>query len=869
MKHYYSAVFSFLLISLLSLSQIACKGLSLSSSEEAPAQGSAPVKPMSQSFEVIEAVLPGGESHTEIVIQKSALGQEFLLSAQLIQLMEVPRFSGLKSRIVSFRHEDDSVYMLEASDAYVVNQNFRARFLLAQFPILWETETAIAFDFNRGMNQLFTARDWRSSDFGRVDPAAEFISLEAKTSFIDKAYISKSNRLVVRQVAQLAGGTLFGSNAVQPVEAVYYLSPYVHNPHYIPSERANFERMGFFEIARRFTQRGEQIFATKFHHHPDPKKDAPIVFAVSANTPEEYRQAVIDGILYWNKAFGFEKIQVKMAPEGVQAPDPDYNMVQWVEWDTAGFAYADGQMDPRTGEILHAQVFMTSVFAVSSQNQARQVLRRLRAEEGSSGPMASASASTSAQVSLRGFEKMDLCGLDHSQMLLETAQLILDVEADEATALRMAQDMIRTVMAHEIGHVLGLRHNFAGALWASYSATEVEEHFHNYLEGQISPDLVPTSSVMDYVASMSSAMTGALILLRDEAFVYDRKAIHNLYFGETFSDWVMPPFCTDSHRDKYIGCSLFTEGRNPIGDMAHRWQRAQRNFAHARVETFIRQMTTPEGERQMDPDLVKINPRDDLASALRYRSDLFEIFTEPKNDLAVYRAFRKVDQTNEHWLKQAQRDHWSAIIWDLGGVETLLARPDQELVNQWRAEALDLVQRESYRRGTGYDGQPYELSDEQVEKISRSLVTYFEALEKALARVDLDNLGSREQEIKNSSLGQDLAEVFYARAREYALSKTGEYILDFALVEEDMIPIALPIYQYDHSIRRDALNLIKRQKAESVNWGFEQKEALKAVLMEDINTAFLDLDIHQVNLSGLRPESRQWIIHQRELIQGF
>ena len=82
-----------------------------------------------------------------------------------------------------------------------------------------------------------------------------------------------------------------------------------------------------------------------------------IVFAISSNTPKEYRESVREGVLYWNKAFGREQIKVIIAPEGVSAPHPDYNVIQWANWDQAGFAYADAQMDPRTGEILHAQVF--------------------------------------------------------------------------------------------------------------------------------------------------------------------------------------------------------------------------------------------------------------------------------------------------------------------------------------------------------------------------------------------------------------------------------------------------------------------------------------------------------------------------------
>ena len=48
----------------------------------------------------------------------------------------------------------------------------------------------------------------------------------------------------------------------------------------------------------------------------------PIVFHYSANTPDEYEDAVKEGILYWNRAFGKEIVQAEKAEDGVTAPVP-------------------------------------------------------------------------------------------------------------------------------------------------------------------------------------------------------------------------------------------------------------------------------------------------------------------------------------------------------------------------------------------------------------------------------------------------------------------------------------------------------------------------------------------------------------------
>ena len=50
----------------------------------------------------------------------------------------------------------------------------------------------------------------------------------------------------------------------------------------------------------------------------------------SANTPADYVEAVRDGILYWNRAFGTNVVRAEKAPEGVTAPDAEHNVIQWV-----------------------------------------------------------------------------------------------------------------------------------------------------------------------------------------------------------------------------------------------------------------------------------------------------------------------------------------------------------------------------------------------------------------------------------------------------------------------------------------------------------------------------------------------------------
>src|SRR5690606_14215844 len=84
----------------------------------------------------------------------------------------------------------------------------------------------------------------------------------------------------------------------------------------------------------------------------------PIVFHLSANTPTEYRDAIKDGLTYWNHIFGKQIIEVRDLDPRLSAPHPRLNILQWVTWDNEASAYADMVVDHLTGQILQAQIYL-------------------------------------------------------------------------------------------------------------------------------------------------------------------------------------------------------------------------------------------------------------------------------------------------------------------------------------------------------------------------------------------------------------------------------------------------------------------------------------------------------------------------------
>jgi len=150
----------------------------------------------------------------------------------------------------------------------------------------------------------------------------------------------------------------------------------------------------------------------------DPVK--PIVYYVDRGAPEPVRTALLEGARWWNQAFeaaGYRNaFRVEVMPEGADPMDIRYNVIQWVHRSTRGWSYGASVEDPRTGEILKGHVTLGSL--------------RVRQD-----------------------------------YLIATGLLAPYEEGKPASpAMReMALARLRQLSAHEVGHTLGLSHNFASS----------------------------------------------------------------------------------------------------------------------------------------------------------------------------------------------------------------------------------------------------------------------------------------------------------------------------------------------------------------------------------------------------------------------
>jgi hypothetical protein len=143
----------------------------------------------------------------------------------------------------------------------------------------------------------------------------------------------------------------------------------------------------------------------------------PIVYFLDPGAPEPIRSALLEGARWWNQAFeaaGYRNaFQVELLPEGVSPLDIRYNVINWVHRSTRGWSTGGSVTDPRTGEIIKGVVTLGSL----------RIRQDYMIAEGLLTPY---------------------------KIGTETPQ--------ELTEWGLAR--IRQLSAHEVGHTLGLGHNY-------------------------------------------------------------------------------------------------------------------------------------------------------------------------------------------------------------------------------------------------------------------------------------------------------------------------------------------------------------------------------------------------------------------------
>ncbi len=254
-----------------------------------------------------------------------------------------------------------------------------------------------------------------------------------------------------------------------PFRAVYTIFPLPTDSGYVP--RLADPRVGFFLTDfQEYNDDSREDVMTRYIYRWDiRKKDPkaalsdpikPIVWWMDNAIPTEYRETVKEGLLMWNKAFAkvgiSNAIVVNQMPDNADWDHADmrYNTIRWVESPASGYAVAQFRISPITGQILNANITVDANFTRYIKGERRETVNPASYFE-DPAPEAAAFAlknSPNRCAFGEGMMQQGWMGIEALHALAPQYGLVDDKE--------YLHQYLREVVAHEMGHCMGLRHNF-------------------------------------------------------------------------------------------------------------------------------------------------------------------------------------------------------------------------------------------------------------------------------------------------------------------------------------------------------------------------------------------------------------------------
>jgi Met-zincin len=493
--------------------------------------------------DVLGSPLASGDFY--IAIKKNLLGSRWFLTAYMKQFY--PDFGSgsfgysLGTRVVSFKTQNDRLFVFDASKQFDFSAVSDPALLVETYPIVHQPEFEslpgadgyVLFDPAQGLNKFsITGNIYADPNLSASLPIEvggsymqNFHTLADGAAF--EQVFSGEDASVVGAAPQSLWGTLGVALRRYSVGAGYEPIEDPGTPFYFQSPLRSVP-----------DSNGELTSnPTRWNIHPGMQPIDVLITAGAQRAQADFPDADILGALErgvedWNETFGFQALRAVFV-DNDSVPDDDANVVL-IDYPGVGtgFAFGDWRNNPDNGEIRGGSVYVSGVFFDIFQNLADDAL----------APTALIGAQLDEpKPNARGFTwggmptEQPRCFFPApTGRPLQTTNV---GPTSARTAAEKGSRFIQHILTHEVGHVLGLRHNFKGSL------------------------VPPSSSVMDYLDDFTDAISAPI------PQAYDRDAIRYLY--GLSPDLPAQPFCTDQDTALDPNCTLFDAKANPLSEW---WQ---------------------------------------------------------------------------------------------------------------------------------------------------------------------------------------------------------------------------------------------------------------------------------------------------------
>lgn len=466
------------------------------------------------------------------ILKRTFLYGSDLQYSSLVEEEQFRQAEAISHTPAFFRIVDNRLQLLaDLRHRYDSDVNHPER-LLHEFKILSQTSKSLTIELSAGSPVLNTV-------------AGDKEAKPARTSWLRSAkYVAEGDYVLFESSIEMADGSVaefmesfFPRDAVVPSDVKVLLAD--------PEIESLAERFRFHDDGDIYLEIPEEgRVKTKVAVRFGTQHEKPIEWYVTPNVPSEYLPQIKHGIEGWNrysqKLWGRDIVVFKgLLPEGVKLGDPRYNVVSWDSITDADWAFESQAVDPFTGFTTHSLIYLPRTWAKKGieywelggpSEKGRARLQKLK--------------KSIARGRFLG-RKLSVRCLDD---VME--KITLSSRTDPET---FGKILLRNTLFHEVGHALGIAHNFKASL--SYDPDDSNSAF--------------STSVMDYNQfHLEQAAYDSLDSAQGPLLAYDHQMVALLYNGEKHENSPVLPACEDTEADDEDGgvdplCNRYDAGRDP------------------------------------------------------------------------------------------------------------------------------------------------------------------------------------------------------------------------------------------------------------------------------------------------------------------